>query len=265
MLMSGISRIGSTNNITRDSASAGLEAQQKAADKAADRGESARPRDARLDAAAKMYEKEFLREMVKAMRGTISYGAMKPGMAENIYRGELDSHYVDTWGENGGVGLADLIYNQIMERYFSTTAGKSIKQQGSIALTDRDVSRVARMKSDIPGQVGLKVDVNRASGEASSPVHLNAPWASEVLSNVRVEGGKTALTLGHGPGLRSTLIFDGVAAAGLERGAKIEKGRTVGILGPDVDSFFWNLQNASHLDAGRGQKSAGQSSGVAQE
>lgn len=235
--MSGIGRIGSAGAVNRDTPSSGLEAQER-------RDTIEEKRNPQVEEAAKMYEKQFLREMVKAMRGTVSYGAMKPSMGESIYRDQLDDQHVESWGELGGIGLADVIYNQVMERYFTSPRGRGLKNQNpSLPLSNRDVLRVVRPKSQTGGdQVPLKVELG--PNKDGSPTRLKAPWDSEVLSNVRLDGGKTALTLGHGPGLSSTLVFDGVAGAGLQPGAKVEAGRTVGVLSPEIRSFFWNLRES---------------------
>lgn len=65
--------------------------------------------------AAQAYEKYFLDEMVKAMRATIpeGQGMIKPSFAENLYKENLDQEYVKNWVESGGVGLSDLIYEQL--------------------------------------------------------------------------------------------------------------------------------------------------------
>lgn len=237
--MLAIDRIGAAGKLTRDSASAGLEAQEKRA-----QAEAAPARNARVDEAAKLYEKQFLREMVKAMRGTVTFGAQKPTMAENIYRSQLDEQYVDSWGDQGGVGLADLIYDQVMERYFSAQ-GKALKgNKEPIPLTDRDISRVVRVpSSEQGGRTGAQIPLRIEVGESrdGSSAKLQAPWDSQVVSNARLEGGKTALTLSHGPSLRSTLIFQGVASADAQPGARFERGRTLGILSPETRAFLWNL------------------------
>ena len=249
--MSGIDRIGSSGKVSRDSSSAGLEAQaRREGDELRAQSRTSEPRNARLDEAAKMMEKQFLREMVRAMRGTVGFGALKPSMAENMYRGELDNQYVESWGDGGGVGLADLIYDQVMERHFNSKELRPLKGQ-PIPLTDRDVSRVMRMKSNAgKEQVPLRIELkDSALGE---PAKIQAPWDADVLSNTRLEGGKTALTLQHGPGLRSTLVFQGVASAGLEPGTKVQQGRALGVLSPEIRSFFWNLRGSQHdLDTGR--------------
>jgi peptidoglycan hydrolase FlgJ len=249
--VSGIDRIGSTSRVTRDDPSAGHDQVAKADQQNAGLPLNApaqkaalEPRNKKVEEVAKLYEKQFLGEMLKAMRGTVSYGEQtKPSMAENIYKDGLDSQYVESWGDNGGIGLSGMIYDQMMQRYFNSGPGKSLKQQGPIKLTDRDVSGVIRIKStETPGQVPLRVEMKPS--ETGAPSQLKAPWAGEVVSRSLLDG-KTSLVLDHGSGLKSTLIFHGIASADTEPGRRLEKGQTVGVLSPEVKSFFWNLNRTA--------------------
>jgi flagellar protein FlgJ len=252
----GVDRIGGAGKVTRDSASAGFDALQK---RSLNESAEKPQRNAKVDEVAKMYEKQFLREMVKAMRGTVSFGAEKPSMGEKIYRDQLDEQYVEAWGDNGGIGLGDVIYEQVMERFFNSAAGDELKRQAeanggnakSIPLTDRDVSRVIRMKSGAASaQIPLRVEVKEAGD--GRPAKVQAPWAGEILSNSRLEGGKTALTLAHGPHLRSTLVFQGVTAADAIPGKHLARGEAIAVLSPEIHSFLWNLNQTteSALDSG---------------
>lgn len=247
-----VDRIGGLGRVGRDAPSAGFDA----LDQKTPAEDTAKPeRNAKVDEVAKLYEKQFLREMVKAMRGTVNFGAEKPSMAENIYRDELDQQYVESWGENGGVGLSDLIYEQIMEKFFATAAGQELKSQNKgqgIPLTDRDVSRVIRMKTQTPGgnQVPLRVETKPSADGTSGKIL--APWDGQVVAKARIEGGKTALTLAHGPKLRSTFVFQGVAGADVQPGAKLSQGSQVATLSPEIHSFLWNLNQSAEraLDPG---------------
>lgn len=234
--MSSIGRIGAASAVSRETPSAGLDK----LDGASDASTRAQPRDQRLYEAAKGYEKYFLGEMMKAMRSTVSF-AEKPSMATNIYQDQLDSQYVENWGDSGGIGLADMIYDQLMEKFFggSSASVSDLRSQGKLALTDRDIKGIMKMgMSETSGvsQIPLRVDLKTGEGA----VQVKSPWAGEVVSRQQL-GAKTAMTLEHMPGLRSTLIFEGVPAAGLEPGQKIEQGRTIGVLSPEIHSFFWNL------------------------
>lgn len=80
--------------------------------------------------AARMYEQTFLNEMVKAMRGSVQKSDLiQENMAEKIFKDQLFDKHVETWTQNGGVGMADLIYDEIMEKYF---AQQGIRPQGAL-------------------------------------------------------------------------------------------------------------------------------------
>lgn len=72
----------------------------------------------KMDQAAALYEKQFLREMVSAMRATIQHSEIsQPTMAEKIYKDKLYEEYVEKWSQRGGVGFRDIIYQQLLEKY----------------------------------------------------------------------------------------------------------------------------------------------------
>lgn len=208
-------------------------------------------KDPRVMNAAQMYEKQFLREMVKAMRGTVSFGDMtKPSMAEEIYRGQLDEEYVEAWGDGGGLGLADLIHDEIMAKVLAQ-ADRSAKPNGPIPLSDRDIARVMRapsIKVEEPGlskQAAFRVELK--SDISGAPAKVQAPFDAKVLAQTRVDGKATVL-LEHEGGMRSALIFDGVAST-LKPGDQIAQGTSVGTLSPDAKSFFWNLNSRPGADS----------------
>jgi flagellar protein FlgJ len=242
--------------VSRDSQSAGHEALARREESI----ERAPTRNSQVEQVAKLYEKQFLREMVKAMRGTVQFSDMtKPNMAENIYRDQLDDQYVESWGDQGGFGLSELIYDQIMERYFNQSASQQFKKQGPIELSDRDVLKVARVKvsgegESIGAQVPLRVEL-RTSGQ-QKPAQITSPWDGEILHASRV-GDRTAVSILHTSPesddgsplqptrMRSTLIFEGVIPAEVQAGRKIAKGGAVGLLNPEINSFFWNLKQVA--------------------
>lgn len=205
-------------------------------------GGARRARDPRLDDVAKLYEKQFLREMVKAMRSTVSEsGVIKANMAEKLYREELDNEYVEAWGNQGGIGLADMIYQQLDEKIQNLGGRPSWKPDGAIPLSNRDVSRVSRPKLPAEGQIALKVEV----GDGKEPAQIRMPWAGRILSQPRLDDGQSALVLEHDDGVRSTFVFKGVLSAGLKAGDQLEPGAPVGVLSPEINSFFWNLSAAA--------------------
>ena len=73
--------------------------------------------DQQLRNAAKMYEQQFMQEMLNAMKKTVEHSSLtEPSMAEKIYKDELYTQYAEKWVENGGNGVADLIYKELKEK-----------------------------------------------------------------------------------------------------------------------------------------------------
>lgn len=93
--------------------------------------------DQKLRDAAQMYEEQFLQEMTKAMRSTISEsGLIKTNQAEKIFKEQLDGQYTKEWAKQGGIGLADMVYKQMMEQHGVRMGLKApeSKPQGPISI-----------------------------------------------------------------------------------------------------------------------------------
>jgi hypothetical protein len=74
----------------------------------------------KIKGVAELYEKQFLREMVKQMRSTVSFSDIsKPSFAEGYFSQQLDEEYVEKWGDQGGIGMGNLIYKQLLSQYGS--------------------------------------------------------------------------------------------------------------------------------------------------
>ena len=86
---------------------------------------SAEELNQKLKDVGQMYEKQFLRELVKAMRTTVPESDfMKKTQAEQIFQEQLDHQLVEHWGDRGGIGLGDMISKQLVEKYGKNTGGK---------------------------------------------------------------------------------------------------------------------------------------------
>lgn len=202
-------------------------------------------RDQRVLEAARMYEKYFLGQLTKAMRASVQHSELsKPSMGESIYREQLDDQYVDSWTERGGIGLAEMIHDELVgkqemakemarqrkERRKALRAGSSTM----MALTDRDVMGVRKLPSTAGTSETILVslampDEKTAAASRENPNLIFSPWAGR-LEKVRVSknegsGGKGTscemeLVLDSAGGLptegrsgaakRVALIFDGV-------------------------------------------------------
>lgn len=207
-------------------------------------------RNEKIDEVAKMYEKQFLREMVKAMRSTVSESELVPqSMGEKIYRSQMDEEYVEQWGNSGGLGLSDMIYDKIMDRYFNKPqSAKELGLQGPVKLSNRDIAKAFRVEGGRPQQASIQIHVKSDPSKPQAPAQVEVPWDATLVTKTKLSDGKNAVVLDHGAGMRSTFIFEGTPAA-LEPGAKLQRGTSVGVLSPENNSFIWNMTDVRPAEA----------------
>lgn len=200
------------------------------------------PKNQQIEDVAKMYEKQFLREMVKAMRSTVAESDLVPqSMGEKIYKSQMDEEYVEQWSNQGGTGMSEMIYEQIMDRYFKKPqSAKMLGQQGPIQISNRDIAKAMRVEGGRPQQTSVKVDLKTDPTKPQSSAQVQVPWDATLVTKTKLPDGKNAVVLDHGAGMRSTFIFEGVPSA-LEPGSKIARGTSVGVLSPENNSFIWNM------------------------
>ena len=204
-------------------------------------------RDKRILDAAKMYEKYFLGQMMKAMRSTVNKSELeKPSMGEGIYREQLDDQYVDSWGERGGIGLADMIHDELVGkaemmklRRQALRASKG-KTRTPMALTDRDVLKIRKLPSVKDADAGRTVETVLVSlGKTTArpedgPESVRSPWAG-VIESVKSENGKVVLGImtsktATEPVRQIELAYDGVPFE-VTVGDVLQAGQVVGHLG----------------------------------
>lgn len=205
-------------------------------------------RDAQLRDAAKMYETHFLNEMVKAMRSTVGQedGLIKRNMAEKIFSQQLDQQYVDGWSAKGGVGLADMIYTQIKEKYMGNGRGLPIRQPVLPIHPKRDMHGIGspesiQMKAIPPAEGGGKVGYRfEVPVDAGADFEVQAPMPG-LIANVQTLGqGWNSVRLDHGQGFTSELTFPGQVTDSA-MGASVEAGQKLGQLDATRPALAWNL------------------------
>ncbi len=203
--------------------------------------------DAKIRDAAKLYEKYFLGEMMKAMRQTVQH-ANEPSMAENIYSEQRDAQYVEAWGDRGGVGFADLIYNQVQERFFNHAQARPHPhmpipiEKGTTIKIDQPKQMGIPIVS--PGGVAKQKDVsflyewqNGRSPEARDVV---SPYAGEVMQSFHAGDERQIVKLAHDHGLVSTISFLG-RSQNLQPGDSISAGQKLGSLSPQAMGLTWQI------------------------
>jgi peptidoglycan hydrolase FlgJ len=196
--------------------------------------------DNKLKGAAELYEKQFLRQMVKAMRDSVSHSAMtKPGMAENIYREQLDEHYVDGWVEKGGTGFADMVYNELVTKYFPQLGDNKPKHVRPVNLSDR-YQGVSRSLTN-PESKKHTFNINIGEQKNNSN-YLKIPWKAKFEKEFQLSNGEKVAEFSHDNGLKSTFVFKGELKAGLLN-KTLEQGENFALLGPESQSLTWQIQD----------------------
>ena len=160
--------------------------------------------DGQLRKAAELYEAQFLREMVKAMRGTVNPSEFtKPSQAEKIYRDQLDHEYVEKWVGRGGVGFADMIYRDLVDKFYPQLKHLQQRQKRPLQLTDRFQGMVRRPSTSAKQQT---YQLQLSPGSAND---LRLPWPGKLQKSLRLNNDHQLMSFAHPNGLSSTFIFPG--------------------------------------------------------
>ncbi len=180
---------------------------------------------------AQMYEKHFIREMMKEMRSTVhESGFMKQNNAEKMFREQLDDDYADKWGKSGGIGLADLIHGQLMQKYGPQFGLKEKleKPQGPIDFNPKStISTVPMGPSATSEATHLKIQLGEDS--PTSAAALKNPWAGTLLDKKYLEMDQLQYRIKHDNGLESLIMTRGSGLGGSEKGdGKLSVGDTIG-------------------------------------
>jgi Rod binding domain-containing protein len=212
--------------------------------------EKAAKLDGQLRDASQMYENYFLNEMVKAMRSTVHRdgGMMKPSFAEKIFEGQLDQQYVDGWAKKGGIGLADMIHQQISERYQAATNQKKgvFSLKGSLPIAPKKephgipATDSMQMKAIPPGpqsKLEYRFEVPNPSG---APFEAQAPYAGKVVESKTLGEGWNLVKLDHGQGMSSELTFPG-SLPEMGSGIEVEAGQKLGSIDSSRPVLAWKL------------------------
>lgn len=187
---------------------------------------------------ASLYEKQFLREMVKQMRSTVNESQLMPSsFAEKYYREELDHQYVETWGDRGGIGLGKLIYEQLVSKYGAMMGIKvpDEKPSGPLPLS---------VKDQWTGTVEVKnksIKFNRQAEGSEGNTPIESPWDGEWLGSYVLDNGMRVAEIRH-DGVKSQ-IFGDFQSGSLKPGASIKAGTKIGLLKPGINSFYWRLSD----------------------
>ena len=217
-----------------------------------------------------LYEKQFLREMVKQMRASVGESEFMPaGFAEKYYREELDHQYVESWGDQGGIGLGKMIYDQLISKYGEMLGIKvpSNKAMGPLSLSQKDQwgarmepkdksivftkkEGIASEKVNSQDTVGLEKGSN--SRDASSGLEpyekrakengstsVESPWAGRWLGSFELDNGLKVAKIQH-DGFQSMLVGN-FQPSSLKVGEALPEGAPIGVLAPEAKQLQWKV------------------------
>lgn len=218
----------------------------------------------KLREVAELYENQFIREMMKQMRATVQEsGFLKKNNAEKIFQEQLDGEYSGQWVKAGGIGLSDLIYGQLMERYGERLGLKAAveKPHGPINLNQKanfsGLTEVggrpgAGTAAGAGGGVGAETDGAAARGPVTfrldSPdgerMELKNPWAGVLLDKNYLDMDQMQYRIKHDNGLESLILTRGTGLGPEQNwaaGDRIEAGQSLGWTA-SASPLFWTLK-----------------------
>jgi peptidoglycan hydrolase FlgJ len=193
-----------------------------------------------------LYEKHFMREMVKAMRSTVQEsGFIKSNQAEKIFRDQLDDEYVNKWSDRGGIGMSDLIYDQLMEKFGSLLKRNGMqKPAGPLPMTEKaNTSLHFQLTSQAQTAKNMDMKISPKNGVWPS-LDVKSPWSGTLLKSVELGNEEQLVEIDHGNGLLGKYVFKGWSSD-LASQTKIEAGQVLGKISPDSGALYWSLKDQS--------------------
>jgi flagellar protein FlgJ len=209
--------------------------------------------DDKLHEVAELYERHFIREMMKQMRSTVHEGGfIQQNNAEKIFREQLDDQYSEQWSKSGGIGLSNMIYDQLIEKFGVKMGLKQRvdKPQGPLALTHK--SQLTGIAGAAPGSAesgdhGPKSSSSitfKMQSPENQKVQLSNPWEGILLDKKYLEMDQMQYRIKHDNGLESLILTRGTGL-GLEQnlspGDTIQAGQQLGWVS-SASPLFWTVK-----------------------
>lgn len=207
--------------------------------------------DQQVKDASKAMEGKFLEEMMKQMRSTVheSEGFIPTSQAEKIFREQLDQKYVSEWSDKGGLGLADMIYQQIMDKYGEKLGLRvpQAKPQGPIPLNANPkglkIQNPQEQKSElrVPQKSSFIFDLQKSAIDLNDPSsnQVLAPWSGSVAQIKELGAQEYLVDLNHENGSASRIVFKGQPE--VSPGQEVQAGQKIGLFSPEAKSLFWTI------------------------
>ena len=200
----------------------------------------------KLREVADMYEKHFIKEMMKQMKSGVSEGSgmFKKNNAEKIFQEQLDDEYSTQWNKQGSFGMSDMIYDQLMDRYGSQFGLKKDleKPSGPIEL-DQKKHDIKDLKSG--DEFSIKIEAKDPAGASNENHAVKNPWAGTLHSKEMINDDHTLYKIKHDNGLESLITIQGGASEKtrfLSSGDYLQAGDELG-LAKETSPLFWTVRS----------------------
>ncbi len=189
---------------------------------------------AQMRKASDMYEQYFLEQMLKSMRKSVQTSDFtKPNMGEKIYRENLDSEYVKSWVGRGGLGLSDLIYQQMSERMQPQMNFKRLDR--FLPLEKNENFKLHKLPGS-EGQENFQIEFE----PKSQSKNLQAPLPAKILQHQELRPGQYASLLSFDNGMQGRMIYEGLPKSAV--GAQVQRGEKLAELSPSARSLYLGFQ-----------------------
>lgn len=215
--------------------------------------------------AARAFEGQFLRHMVGEMRKTTVGNPLLPNsMGEKIFKEKLDHEYVDMWVNQGGIGLADMVYKQLKKKYGARRTMFAKQKGQALPIKERQRLRNAgpRIKNnpvDILRSVDARHFVAKKLGRVyhlktpkplRRPIGIRSPLSGVVATATGMKGGRQAIVIKHDKGLVTRLVHNGKTR--VKEKQVVSTGENIAFLGGVkkklVSEVFFELRKASNIE-----------------
>ncbi|MBC7466846.1 MAG: rod-binding protein [Bdellovibrio sp.] len=194
--------------------------------------------DEKLREVSEMYEKHFIRQMMKEMRATVHEGGLvQQNNGEKLFQDQLDDQYAGEWGKAGGIGLADMIHKQLLDRYGEQFGLKEPIQKPSGPLKFDAKSTISTVRSGEPTPLKANAELKpeneitnlkiQPDATTQKTAALHNPWAGVLLDKKYLEMDQMQYRIKHDNGLESLITTRGSGLAADSMGAKLSAGDEV--------------------------------------
>lgn len=193
----------------------------------------------KLREVADLYEKHFIKEMMKQMKSTLPEGGLiKKNNAENIFQDQLDDQYSSEWNKRGGFGISDLIFQQLSQK-FGDKEKNIEKPLGPIEF--KDSSKILKLPNSPEHTYQIQpLDLKKENNN----VNVTSPWAGVLQNKNVMDADKTSYRIKHDNGLESLILIHGGSTEQtrhLSQGDQIQAGDSLGKANA-ASPLFWTIK-----------------------